>query len=277
MYTYTHTDTRLHMDWCTYIQYCMEVHRLCTLALATWNGKITLSPIRRRLFCLPRFVCVCCCFTYFPITIDIVYYLLVNFSPTLFACKRFKFCFIYFCCFVVAATAAIACLLRAAFYFSAALFHTQTKRMRRVRQRHIDKWQRRWQQNSESVARERERQRERRRHNRVERDCSQCCVCGCVSVCLLLLVMLFLAMSVCVLCERVFSVHVNELRVLCLCWCVGLPLLSWELYACMCVCVCDVDVKRSTQRTQWKNWRDGNSGGDNDDARKYLIKTKKSI
>lgn len=89
MYTYTHTDTRLHMDWCTYIQYCMEVHRLCTLALATWNGKITLSPIRRRLFCLPRFVCVCCCFTYFPITIDIVYYLLVNFSPTLFACKRF--------------------------------------------------------------------------------------------------------------------------------------------------------------------------------------------
>lgn len=62
-----------------------------------------------------------------------------------------------------------------------------------------------------------------------------------------------------------------------LCWCVGLPLLSWELYACECVCVCDVDVKRSTQRTQWKNWRDGNSGGDNDDARKYLIKTKKSI
>lgn len=157
--------------------------------------------------------------------------------------------------------------------------------MRRVRQRHIDKWQRRWQQNSESVARERERQRERRRHNRVERETvlyGVVCVCGgCVSVCLLLLlVMLFLVMSVCVLCERVFSVHVNELRVsVFLYWCFGLPLLSWELYACMyvCVCVCDVDVKRSTQRTQWKNWRDGNSGGDNDDARKYLIKTKKSI
>lgn len=57
------------------------------------------------------------------------------------------------------------------------------------------------------------------------------CVCGgCVSVCLLfllLLVMLFLVMSVCVLCERVFSVHVNELRVsVFVCWCVGLPLLS---------------------------------------------------
>lgn len=95
--------------------------------------------------------------------------------------------------------------------------------------------------------------------------------CVCVAVCLVL-VMLFLVVSVCVLCERVFSVHVYEFRVY---MCVGLSLLRWELYAC--VCVCDVDVNRSTQRTQWKNWRDGNSGGDNDDARKYLIKTKNSI
>lgn len=29
--THSHTDTRLHMESCTYIQYCMEVHRLCTL------------------------------------------------------------------------------------------------------------------------------------------------------------------------------------------------------------------------------------------------------
>lgn len=148
--------------------------------------------------------------------------------------------------------------------------------MRRVRQRHIDKWQRRWQQNSESVARERERQRERRRHNRVERETV---LYGVVCVWWLCVVVGYVILgyvcmravweSVQCTCKWVASFCVSVL----VCW-----LASAQLrVVCVCVCVCDVDVKRSTQRTQWKNWRDGNSGGDNDDARKYLIKTKKSI
>lgn len=60
--TNTNTHTRTQRETRIYI--CENtvrtaVHRLCTyVRQATWNGKITLSPIRRRLFCLPRFVCV---------------------------------------------------------------------------------------------------------------------------------------------------------------------------------------------------------------------------
>lgn len=78
------------------------------------------------------------------------------------------------------------------------------------------------------------------------------CVCGgCVSVCLLL-VMLFLVMSVCVLCERVFSVHVNELRVsVFVCW-----LASAQLRV-VCVCVCVFVTSTSSEAHNTRNGKTG--------------------
>lgn len=82
------------------------------------------------------------------------------------------------------------------------------------------------------------------------------CVCGgCVFVCLLfllLLVMLFLVMFVCVLCERVFSVHVNELRVsVFVCW-----LASAQLRV-VCVCVCVFVTSTSSEAHNARNGKTG--------------------
>lgn len=185
-----------------------------------------------------------------------------------FCCFIYMYIFLFFsCCFASAACYRVSVLRAPLCFTSRRPFFIHKQNECGVSDRDTLTNDRDGDSKTARVLRERERQRE------LAQSSWETCVCVCVC-------------CYCVCVGRVFCVHVQvwELCVSVFSWLVclyALPLLCF-----LCVCLCEsvfvtstsmrrVEWAKHTQRTQWKNWRDGNSGGDNDDARKYLIKTKK--